>query len=263
MLDGKICVVTGAANGIGRATVEEMAKQGAAAVVVADVDEQGGKEAVAAAEAAGAEGLFVRTDVTSSAEIRALIDATEQRFGGLDVLHNNVGALEASFTDQLTVDVLPEEVWERVYQINLRSYFLATRYAAALLKQSTRGPNIVNTSSVSGIVAYPMGPAYAATKGGVIQLTKATAVDLAPTVRCNCVCPAATETAMMRRYLDVADDPADLLRMMTATHLVRRAGQAGDIAKLVCFLASDDASFVNGAAYLIDGGSLAWRGSNA
>jgi NAD(P)-dependent dehydrogenase (short-subunit alcohol dehydrogenase family) len=108
-----------------------------------------------------------------------------------------------------------------------------------------------------------MGPAYAATKGGVIQLTKATAVDLAPTVRCNCVCPAATETAMMRRYLDVADNPADLLRAMTATHLVRRAGQSEDIAKLVCFLASDDASFVNGAAYLIDGGSLAWRGSNA
>ena len=159
--------------------------------------------------------------------------------------------------------MLPEEIWERVYQINLRSYFLATRYAAALLKRSNRGPNIVNTASVSGLVAYPMGPAYAATKGGVIQLTKATAVDLAPTVRCNCVCPAATETAMMRRYLDVADDPADLLRMMTATHLVRRAGRPEDIAKLVCFLASDDASFVNGAAYLIDGGSLAWRGSNA
>jgi NAD(P)-dependent dehydrogenase (short-subunit alcohol dehydrogenase family) len=263
MLDGKICLVTGAAHGIGRATAEEMARQGAAAVVVADIDERGGDDAGAAVEAAGAEALYVRTDVTSSAEIRALMEVTEQRFGGLDVLHNNVGVLEANFTDQLTVDVLPEEIWERVYQINLRSCFLATRYAAALLKRSSRGPSIVNTASVSGLVAYPMGPAYAATKGGVIQLTKATAVDLAPTVRCNCVCPAATETAMMRRYLDVADDRDNLLRMMTATHLVPRAGRPEDIAKLVCFLASDDASFVNGAAYLIDGGSLAWRGSNA
>jgi NAD(P)-dependent dehydrogenase (short-subunit alcohol dehydrogenase family) len=108
-----------------------------------------------------------------------------------------------------------------------------------------------------------MGPAYAATKGGVIQLTKATAVDLAPTVRCNCVCPAATETPMMHRYLDVADDPATLLKMMTATHLVGRAGTPEEIGKLVCFLASDDAAFINGGVYVIDGGSLAWRGSNA
>ena len=120
----------------------------------------------------------------------------------------------------------------------------------------------MNTASVSGLVAYPMGPAYAATKGGVIQLTKATAVDLAPTVRCNCICPAATETAMMRRYLDAADDRDALLRMMTATHLVRRAGTVEEMAKLVCFLASDDAGFIDGGVYVIDGGSLAWRGSN-
>jgi NAD(P)-dependent dehydrogenase (short-subunit alcohol dehydrogenase family) len=263
MLEDKVCLVTGAANGIGRATAEEMARQGAAAVVLADIDTSAGEEAAEAVRAAGASAAFVRTDVTSSAEIQALVDATASRFGGLDVLHNNVGVLEANFTEQLTVDVLPEEIWERVYQVNLRSYFLTIRYASVLLKASTRGPSIVNTASVSGLVAYPMGPAYAATKGGVIQLTKAAAVDLAPTVRCNCVCPAATETAMMRRYLDVAEDPESLLQMMTATHLVRRAGRADDVAKLVCFLASDDASFINGAAYLIDGGSLAWRGANA
>jgi len=86
------------------------------------------------------------------------------------VLHNNVGVLEANFTDQLTVDVLPEDVWETVYQINLRSYFLTTKYAAPHLKASPNGPAVVNTASVSGLVTYPMGPAYAATKGAVIQL---------------------------------------------------------------------------------------------
>ena len=262
MLDGKICLVTGAAGGIGRATAVEMAQQGAAAVVVADIDTSGGEETADLVRTAGAKGAFVATDASDPGQIRDLIARTEEMFGGLDVLHNNVGVLEANFTDQLTVDVLPEDVWERVYQINLRSYFLTTRYAAALLKQSARGPNIVNTASVSGLVAYPMGPAYAATKGGVIQLTKATAVDLAPTVRCNCICPAATETAMMRRYLDAADDRDALLRMMTATHLVGRAGTAEEMAKLVCFLASDDAGFINGGVYVIDGGSLAWRGTN-
>jgi NAD(P)-dependent dehydrogenase (short-subunit alcohol dehydrogenase family) len=261
VLTDKVCLVTGAARGIGRATVIEMARQNAAAVVIADIDERAGNEAAELVRAEGAQAEFVRTDFSDPQQIRALVAQVEEHLDGLDVLHNNVGVLEANFTDDLTVDVLPEEIWERVYAINLRSYFLTTRYAAALLKRSKRGPNIVNTASVSGLVAYPMGPAYAASKGGVIQLTKATAVDLAPTVRCNCFCPAATETAMMRRYLDVAEHPEELLKMMTATHLVQRAGKPEEMAKLVCFLASDDAAFINGAVYVIDGGSLAWRGS--
>jgi len=203
MLNGKVCLVTGAAEGIGRATSIEMARQGARAVVLADLDENSGREAAALVERAGAEALFVRIDARQAADLRAMVDAAVSTFGGLDVLHNNVGVLEASFTDQLTVDVLPEDVWETVYQVNLRSYFLATKYAAPHLKASLNGPAIVNSASVSGLVAYPSGPAYAATKGAVIQLTKATAVDLAPTVRCNCFCPGATETAMMRARLSM------------------------------------------------------------
>jgi NAD(P)-dependent dehydrogenase (short-subunit alcohol dehydrogenase family) len=263
VLDGKVCLITGGGDGIGRATAIEMGRQGARGVVVADLDETKGSEAVELVRETGADALFVRIDARNPADLRAMVDQTVTHFGGIDVLHNNVGVLEANFTDQLTVDVLPEEVWETVYQINLRSYFLATRYAAAHLKRSTNGPAIVNTASVSGMVAYPLGPAYAATKGAVIQLTKATAVDLAPTVRCNCFCPGSTETAMMRKYLETTDDPEHLVAMMSATHLVRRTGRPEDHAKLACFLASDDASFINGAVYVIDGGSLAWRGTNA
>ena len=263
MLEDKVCLVTGAAEGIGRATSIEMARQGARGVVLADLDEDSGRDAARLVQAEGAEALFVRIDAREPDDLRAMVDAAVDRFGGLDVLHNNVGVLEANFTDQLTVDVLPEDVWETVYQVNLRSYFLATKYAAPHLKRSSKGPAIVNTASVSGLVAYPSGPAYAATKGAVIQLTKATAVDLAPTVRCNCFCPGATETAMMRRYLETADDPDQLVAMMSATHLVPRPGRSDEIAKLACFLASDDASFINGGVYVIDGGSLAWRGTNA
>jgi NAD(P)-dependent dehydrogenase (short-subunit alcohol dehydrogenase family) len=97
----------------------------------------------------------------------------------------------------------------------------------------------------------------------VIQLTKATAIDLGPTVRCNCVCPSSTHTPMMQRYLDLADDPEDLLKMMTGTTLVQRAGRPEEVAKLVCFLGSDAAAFIDGGVFLIDGGSLAWRGSHA
>jgi NAD(P)-dependent dehydrogenase (short-subunit alcohol dehydrogenase family) len=262
MLDEKICVVMGGADGIGRAAALEMGRQGAAAVVVADIDEERGHATTDAVRETGAQSSFVRVDARSADDIKNMVEHTASTYGGIDVLHNNVGVLEAHFTDELTVDVLPEEIWETVYQINLRSYFLSTRYAAAHLKRSTKNPSIVNTASVSGVVAYPMGPAYAATKGAVIMLTKATAVDLAPTVRCNCFCPAATRTSMMQRYLDVADDPEHMLKSMTGTHLVERAGTPEDHAKLVCFLASDDATFINGAAYLIDGGSLAWRGSH-
>ena len=124
-----------------------------------------GREAALLVEEAGAEALFVRIDAREPGDLRAMVDAAVDRFGGLDVLHNNVGVLEANFTDQLTVDVLPEDVWETVYQINLRSYFLTTKYAAPHLKASSKGPAIVNTASVSGLVAYPIGPGVRGDEG--------------------------------------------------------------------------------------------------
>lgn len=263
MLDGKRCLVTGAGGGIGRASAIEMAQQGAAGVVVADLDLGRAEGTVELIEREGGAAWAIGTDLRDSDAIRAMVDRSVGWLGGLDVLQNNAGVHEAYFTEQRAVDVLPETVWETVYQVNLRAVFLATQCAAPHLRESGRGPSIVNAASISSIAASPSGPAYAATKGGVMQLTKATAIDLAPDVRCNCYCPSGIDTDMMRSYIDAAEDPEAMRQHMIGPHLLARVGSPEEVAKLVCFLASDDAGFITGAAYLIDGGALAWRGTHS
>ena len=263
MLEEKICLVTGSAGGIGRATAIEMAAQGAASVMVSDIDDDGGQETARLVREAGAEADYVHCDMEEPEQIRALVEATVAGFGGLDVLHNNAGVQESYFTTDLAVDTLPEEVWEKVYRINLRSVWLATKYAAPHLRRSTKGPSIVNAGSTGSLVGYPQCPVYNATKGAVLMLTKSTAVDLAPDVRCNCYCPASVDTQMVQRFREAAEDLEALETMMVATHLIPRLGRPEEVAKLVCFLASDDAAWITGSSYTIDGGSLAWRGANA
>ncbi|QEC50899.1 glucose 1-dehydrogenase [Baekduia soli] len=260
-MQDKVCVVTGAAQGIGRETALEMARRGAK-VVVSDVKDAEGQGTVDLVAGEGGSGVYVRCDVRSEDDIVALMAAAADHFGGIDVLHNNAGVQEADFGTESAVDTLPNEVWDAVYEINLRAVWLATKHAAPFLRRSTRGPAIVNASSTGGLTGYPGCPAYNATKGAVIQLTKATAIDLAPTIRCNCYCPAAVDTPMVQKYFAMAPDEDALRAALIGSHLVPRLGEPSDIASLVCFLASDEASFINGAAITIDGGSLAWRGSN-
>jgi NAD(P)-dependent dehydrogenase (short-subunit alcohol dehydrogenase family) len=261
MLTDKVCVVTGSGSGIGRATAVEMGAQGAK-VVVTDVNDEQGAETVGLVEATGAEAIYIHCDVRSEDEIVALIDGAVERFGALDVLHNNAGVHETDFVAEPSVDSLPLDVWTKVYEINLRGVWLCTKHAAPHLRRSERGPAIVNAASIGGLVGYPMASAYCSTKGAILQLTKATAIDLAP-VRCNCYSPGSIDTAMIRKYIDAADDQQAILRTLTGSHLIQRLGEPGEVAKLVCFLASEDASFITGSAFTIDGGSMAWRGSHA
>jgi NAD(P)-dependent dehydrogenase (short-subunit alcohol dehydrogenase family) len=264
MLDGKVCVVTGSGGGIGRATAIEMARQGARAVAVSDVNDETGAETVGMVEEAGAEAAYVHCDVRDEGQIAALMDSTAERFGGIDVLHNNAGVHETDFTTETAVDVLSNEIWDKVYEINLRGVWLCTKHAGRYLRASTHGPAIVNASSTGGLTGYPMCPCYASTKGAVIQLTKITAVDMASDgVRCNCYCPAAIDTPMVQKYFEAAEDKEAIERALVGSHLVSRLGKPEEVARLVCFLASDDAAFINGTAVTIDGGSLAWRGTNA
>jgi len=261
MLEEKVCVVTGSGGGIGRATAVEMARRGAR-VVVSDIDDDGGAQTVALVQAAGGEAIYVHCDVRREDQIEALMSSACERFGGIDVLHNNAGVQESDFTEQAALDTISNEVWDIVYEINLRAVWLCTKHAAPHLKRSARGPAIVNAASTGGLLGYPMCPAYSATKGAVIQLTKATAIDLGPAVRCNCYCPAAVDTPMVRKYFAAAPDEQALLKALVGSHLIPRLGEPADVARLVCFLASEQASWITGSTYLIDGGSLAWRGSN-
>jgi NAD(P)-dependent dehydrogenase (short-subunit alcohol dehydrogenase family) len=257
-LDGQVCVVTGSADGIGKATALEMARRGAK-VVVNDIQDEMGHATVAEITAEGGSATYVHCDVRRAGDVESLMKTAAETYGGIDVLHNNAGVHESSFASELTIDTLPLDAWEAVYEINLRGVWYCTRFAAPYLKASTKGPSIISAASTGGHVGYPMCSAYSSTKGGVILMMKVAAIDLAP-VRANSYSPASVDTAMIRKYTDAAEDKEAVWRMQTETHLVRRLGEGADVARLVCFLASDEASWITGQDFLIDGGSLAWRG---
>jgi NAD(P)-dependent dehydrogenase (short-subunit alcohol dehydrogenase family) len=260
MLEGKISIVTGAGAGIGRETAVEMARQGAGGVVTSDLDYELAQETAGLVERAGAPSHAVRCDVTSPLDVQRLMDETMGAFGGLDVLHNNAGIHETGITEHSRLEELTEDVFDRVCAVNLKGVWLATKHAIPLLRRARAGA-IVNASSLSGLVGFEGAGVYCATKAAVILLTKVTALELARDgVRCNCYCPGAADTAMARGYIEAAPDPVRAEQTLVQSHLVPRMAEPLEIAKLVCFLASDDASFMTGAAVPIDGGALAWRG---
>ncbi|HTJ70406.1 MAG TPA: SDR family NAD(P)-dependent oxidoreductase [Actinospica sp.] len=256
----RIVLVTGAGSGIGRAVALAAAEAGAAAVAVLDKSADSAAETAELVRAHGAKAEAVVCDVRDPGQLRTAVDGCAETFGGLDVLVNNAGIIETQLTDDCAVDTLPEDVWEAVYQVNLRAPWLATKYAAPHLRRSRRGPSIVNLASVSGLTGFRNGPAYCTTKGGLIQLTKVTAVDLSPDVRCNCVCPGVISTPMAAGFIAAADDPVQREREMASEQLIPRLGLPEEVAALVCYLASDAAAFTTGHAFPIDGGALAWRG---
>ncbi len=259
-LDGKVCVITGSGGGIGKATAVEMARQGAK-VVVSDVNDENGNGTVEEIRATGGEATYKHADMSAADEIGALMQHAADTFGRLDVLHNNAGIHESDLTTDMTVQDLPIEVWDRLMDINLKGVWLGAR-AAFPHMQKAGGGAIVNASSTAGMTGYPMCPAYTSAKHAIVGLTKCMAIDFREAgIRANCYCPASVDTQMVAKFYEAAEDPDMVKSFMTASHLFpKRLGRPEEVAKLVCFLASDDASFINGSAFLIDGGSLAWRG---
>jgi len=262
MLDGKRILITGAGQGIGRAIALELAEKGAEAIAVTDLTRQAADEtARLIAKSSGEEiAIPIACNLRDREQIEATVTQTVTEFGGLDVLVNNAGVIESALTSDRAVDTLSEDVWDAVYEVNLKAVWLATKFAAPHLRRSDRGPNIVNAGSVSGLVGFAQAPIYCTSKAGVVQLTRATAIDLAPEVRCNCYCPGLIDTPMARAFIDTAPDPGAQEQGMVATQLIDRLGRPEEIARLVCYLASDDAAFITGAAITIDGGALAWHG---
>jgi len=262
-LEGKVAIVTGAGQGIGEATAVRMGAEGAK-VVVSDVNDETGGAVAQRLRDAGAEAVYVRCDVSQSADVQALIAATKEAFGRLDVLHNNAGVHETAFTSTAQSFELPDEVWDKVIGINLRGPWLCSKYSAPLLKESGGGV-IVNAASIGGLVGYPMGAAYGPAKAGIVQLTRVMALELAPQgTRVVCYAPGNTDTPMVAKYYsdpNLSPEERQMVQQqLLGTHLVPRLALPEEIADLVVYLASDRAAMINGTCVVIDGGTLAWRG---
>lgn len=238
---GRTAVVTGSGSGIGAELVKILLAEGAA-VIAGDLDPSG--------IPAGAEA--VQVDVSDEASVAALIDVAIQRTGRIDVLCNNAGIGSTTDVVHATVDE-----WDRVFAVNVRGVFLGMKAAIPHMLDAGYG-SIVNTASVAGLIGVMDRASYSASKGAVITLTKQVAVQYAGTgVRCNCVCPGTVDSPWVGRLLDQADDPEAARAALTARQPLGRLGQPAEIAKAIAYLASDDASFVTGSAWVVDGGMVA------
>ena len=259
-LADKRILITGAGQGMGHAIALGMAAAGAEAIVVTDVNEANGLAIATAVQDTGVKATFIKADLRSGAEIQPLIDGAVAFMGGLDCVVNNAGVIDSQIADDATIEGLDEATWDLVMDVNLKAIWLMTKYAAPHLRASGRGATIINSASVSGMNGTKAGVAYGASKAGVIQFTKSSALFLAPNVRVNCYLPGTIETPMSLGHIEASPDREDTVRRMTGAHLLPRMGKSSEVADLVCLLASDQSSFITGVAIPIDGGMLAWRG---
>ncbi|MBF9149840.1 SDR family NAD(P)-dependent oxidoreductase [Novosphingobium jiangmenense] len=246
-LEGKVALVTGAGGGIGRAAAEVFARSGAS-VMVSDVNEAGCAETVALIEAAGGKAAFVRCDVSKADEVKAMVAATVEKFGGLDCAFNNAGI------NRITDDQYDDAIWERDIAINLSGVMRCMREEAAVMLQNGGGA-IVNTASINGLVGNGGQPAYTAAKHGVVGLARHGALRWAKAgIRVNAVCPGVIETPMTAPLVQNPEMKA-LIDGMTP---MGRMGSASEIAEAVVWLCSPAASFVTGHAMVVDGGATAF-----
>lgn len=247
-----VAVVTGGAGGMGRATALLFAREGAK-VVVGDIDAEGGASLVAEAAAAGGEISFLRTDVSREADVAALVAKAEADHGRLDTIFNNAG-IEQPVTAS---DEISEALFERVIDINLKGTFFGCKHAIPALLRSGGG-TIVNNSSVSAFANVGGNLSYAASKGGIMSMTRVIAIEYATrNIRCNAINPGVIDTGMNQRNMALASDPTALEQKWRSITPLGRMGTGDEIGEAVLFLASKQSSFVTGIGLVIDGGRIA------
>ncbi len=249
LVQGKIALVTGGGSGIGRATALKLAKEGAK-VMIADYVPEGGERTVRMIEEAGGKASFVAADVSVTKQVEAMVAKTIASYGHIDCAFNNAG-IEGRMAN--TVECT-EETWDRTIAINLKGVWLCMKYEIPqMLKQG--GGTIVNTASIAGLVGFEGLPAYNASKGGVVQLTRTAALEFATkNIRVNCVCPGVIRTPMVERLLDNRSFTEEQLN---AGEPVGRMGKPEEIAEGVLWLLSDASSFVTGHPLVVDGAWVA------
>ena len=247
--DGKVAVVTGGASGIGRATAERFMEEGAKVAII-DVSRKQGEQVFSEMKEREFEPLLIIGDVTKSSDVQRMVREVVENLGRIDILFNNAGILVEG-----TVEEVSEEDWDRIMAVNVKGVFLMTKEIGPLMVAQGGGV-IVNSASCSGLVGDRGAIAYNTSKGAVVLMTKCLALDYAlKNVRVNCVCPGEIETPMFlqevaRRGVPVEEYRAELCEV----HPIGRLGKPDEVANTVLFLASEDASFITGAALSVDGG---------
>jgi NAD(P)-dependent dehydrogenase (short-subunit alcohol dehydrogenase family) len=248
-LENKVAIVTGASSGIGKAAAELFGSAGAVVIAV-DVDDRNGQAVADELAKHDLTCAFIHADVSKESDVEAMVHLALSQYGRLDVLFNNAGIEgDQAATADATVDN-----WDRVLAINLKGVFLGVKHGIRAMVHSGGG-SIVNNASVAGLVGFPGIPAYAASKGGVVQLTRTAALECATQgIRVNCLCPGVIKTPMVERF---THDNAEALAQLTSMEPVSRLGTANEVAQLALFLASDRSSFITGAVIPVDGGFVA------
>ncbi len=250
-LKNKVALITGGASGIGRATAILFAQEGAA-VVIADIDEEGGQAVVKEIEAAGGRAFFIACDVTKAQDCKQAVEAAVATFGGLDILFNNAGIIRRA--DVLTTT---EAEWDRVMEVNVKSVFLMSKYAIPHMERRGGGA-IINNSSGWGLKGGRKAVSYCASKGAVVNMTRAMAIDHGPqNIRVNAVCPGDTDTPMLREEAKQLGQQEDEFLAEASIRPLGRYGKPEEVAAAVLFLASEAASYITGAVLVVDGGGLA------
>jgi NAD(P)-dependent dehydrogenase (short-subunit alcohol dehydrogenase family) len=250
-LAGKVALITGAASGIGRATALLFAREGAA-IAIADINTDNGQRLADEIIEAGGHAFFEPMDVARTVDCRRLVAHALRDFGRIDILFNNAGIIRRA-----TVIDLSEEDWDRVMSVNVKSIYLLSREVIPHM-QKAGGGTIINTSSGWGLVGGAQAAVYCASKGAVVLLTKAMAIDHGPqNIRVNCICPGDTDTRMLREEARQLGIENSRFLADSAKRSLGRVGTPAEIAQAALYLASDASSFVTGTALVVDGGGLA------